>query len=142
MPTSKPRNDLPTRLKGGVFAVVGLSVIAGASAGAVSTHHFVQTAAHAPGVVTKLNAGGVHPEVQFTSASGRVVSYPQGGMIKSYRTGERVTVLYDPGAPSLDPHRDTFGALWLDWISLFGLGAVFVGIGLLLAFGRQQEWVS
>ena len=137
MPTQKP--NLGDRLKGGVFAVFGLGVMFGAGVGAVSTRHFVQSAAHAPGVVTRLNAGGSHPEIRFTAAGGQIVSYPQGGMISGYHTGQRVSILYDPRDPSDSPCPSAFGALWLDWIMLFGLGAVFAGVGTLLMFGKAKE---
>lgn len=136
-PTKKP--DVIDQLKGGVFAVVGLGVIIGAGFGAVSTHRFVQTAARAPGVVTGLNAGGSHPQVQFTASSGQVVSYPQDGMISGYRTGQRVSILYDPHDPSGSPCLDVFSALWMDWIMLFGLGTVFVCAGMSLMFGKSKE---
>ena len=139
MATTRPRNDLPTRLKGGLFAVVGLGVMCGAGAGAVSTHNFVRSAAHAPGIVTRLNAGGSHPEIRFTAALGRIVSYPQGGMISGYHPGERVSVLYDPRDPSDSPCLDAFGTLWLGWIMLALLGTVFVSTGSLAVFGRKEE---
>ena len=59
-------------------------------------------------------------------------------MIKSCHAGERVFVLYDPRRPSQNPRLDTFGALWMDWISLFGLGAAFIGVGSLLMFGKEE----
>ena len=131
--------SLGTWLKGGVFALAGLGVIAGASAGAVSTRGFLHTAARVPGVVTRLNAGGFHPEIQFTTALGQVVSYPQGGMIKSYHAGERVSVFYNPSLPSRDPRLDTFGSLWLDWIMLGLMGIIFVGIGAFLMLGKEEQ---
>jgi len=137
MPAAKPPS-LAARLKGGVFAFAGLCVVCGAVAGVVSTRDFLRTAARAPGIVTRLNAGGFHPEIQFTVASGQRVQYPQGGMIKSYHAGESVFVLYDPHHPGQDPRLDTFGALWMDWITLFGMGAVFIGIGSLLIFGKEE----
>ena len=137
MPTPKKPN-LGDRLKGGVFAVVGLGVMVGVGFGAASTRRFVQSAAHAPGVVTRLNAGGSHPEIRFTAAAGQIVSYPQGGMISGYYPGERVSVLYDPRDPSDSPCLNAFGALWLGWIMLLGLGAAFVGAGSLLMFGKKE----
>ncbi len=136
MATQKP--SLGDKLKGGVFALVGLGVMIGAGAGAVSTYRFVKNAASAPGIVTRLNAGGSHPQIQFTAASGMVISYPQGGMISGYRAGQRVSVLYRPSSPNADPSLNTFGALWLDWILLLGLGAVFVSAGWLLMFGTEK----
>lgn len=138
MPTAQKPN-WGDRLKGGVFAVAGLGVMTGAAFGTVSTHTFVLSAAHAPGVVTQLNAGGSHPEIQFTAASGQVVRYPQGGMISGYRPGEKVSVLYHPSRPNDGPSLDTFGALWGMWIMLFVMGAVFVGAGSLLMLGKAEE---
>lgn len=91
---------------------------------------FVQAASRAPGVVSRLNAGGSHPEIRFPAASGEVVDYPQGGMIGGYHLGDRVSVLYDPRRPSDGPCVDAPGALWLNTGMLFGLGAVFTGVGL------------
>ncbi len=135
----KERNNLPTRLKGELFAVVGLGLIIGVIAWCVSTAHFVRSAARAPGVVTRLNAGGTHPEIQFTAASGKVVDYPQGGMIWGYHTGERVRVLYDPRCPSDSPSLDTLPALWLGQGMVLLLGIVFCGSGLGLAFGPKED---
>lgn len=94
MQTSRQPNNLATRLEGGVLAVAGLGAIIGACAGAVSTRNFLQTAACAPGVVTRLNAGGFHPEIRFTAGLGQIVNSPQGGMIKRYRVGEWVSLLH------------------------------------------------
>ena len=56
-------------------------------------------AASAPGLVVKLDAGGVHPEIRFTTAAGQVVECPQGGMIWGYQVGDRVELLYEPANP-------------------------------------------
>ena len=135
----KPRNDLLTRLKGGVFAVVGLGLTVGVCAWSVSSLHFIRCAARAPGIVTKLNAGGSHPEVSFTAASGEVVDYPQGGMILGYHAGQPVTVLYDPHHPRDSPCLDTIPALWFDQGMLLLMGIVFLSIGLHLAFGPKED---
>lgn len=135
----KERNDLPTRLKGGLFAVVGLGLIIGVIAWCVSTANFIRSAARAPGVVTRLNAGGSHPEIQFTVASGEVVTYPQGGIIWGYHTGERVWVLYDPRSPNSDPTLDTIPALWFDQGMMLLMGLVFLSIGLWTAFGPKED---
>ena len=105
----------------------------------ISNLHFIQTAARAPGIVTKLNAGGSHPEVSFTAASGEVVDYPQGGMISGYHTGQHVTVLYNPRDPSDSPCLDTIPALWFDQGMLLLMGLAFLIIGLYLVFGPKEE---
>ena len=135
----KPRNDLLTRLKGGVFAVVGLCLTIGVCAWSVSNLHFIRTAARAPGIVTRLNAGGAHPEISFTAASGQVVDYPQGGMIGWYRTGQHVWVLYNRRDPGDSPCLDTIPALWFDGGMLLLMGLVFLSMGLFLAFGPKEE---
>lgn len=139
MTAAKQRNDLPTRLKGGLFAVIGLGLMIGVIAWCVSTARFIRTAARAPGVVTHLNAGGAHPEIKFTAASGKVVDYPQGGMIWGYHRGERVRVLYDPHRPSDSPVLDTIPALWFDQGMMLLLGLVFLSIGLWTAFGPKDD---
>ena len=137
MADTKQPNDLPARLVGGFFALIGLGLLLGAFSDLSSTRHFLRSAARVPGVVSRLNAGGSHPQIQFTAASGEVVGYPQGGMIWGYRAGDRVTVLYDPRQPDSDPHLDTPGVLWFDTGMLFLLGGVFTGIGLSRALGSR-----
>lgn len=134
----KQRFGLGTRLKGGVFAVVRLGLTVGVLVWAASTVRFVRTAAHAPSVVSRLNAGGAHPEIVFTAASGQIVSYPQGGMIADYRAGQRVGVLYNPRRPSESPCLNTWPALWLDKVMLLLMGLLFCGIGGWLALGREE----
>ena len=137
--TNKPRNDLPTRAKGGLFAVVGLGLTVGVCAWSFANARFIQSAGRAPGVVTRLNAGGSHPEISFTAKSGEVVDYPQGGMIWGYRPGRHVFVLYNPRNPSDSPCLDTIPALWFDQGMLLLLGLVFLSIGSYLAFGPKES---
>jgi hypothetical protein len=115
--------------KGWLFVVVGVVLVAGAIASGFSTREFVRNSSVAPGVVVSLNAGGSHPEIEFTPVSGDKVSYPQGGMIFGYQKGDRVRVLYNPKDPSADPCVDDFGALWF-WSILPGLiGLAFAVAG-------------
>jgi hypothetical protein len=95
---------------------------------AQSTRRFVREAASAPGVVAKLNSGGAHPEIEFTTPTGEKVSFAEGGWI-SYKPGDQVRVLYR----ALDPHRhaalDDPGALWFGTgvTGLLCLGFVLFG---------------
>ncbi len=73
---------------------------------------FLEVAQAVDGQVERLNAGGSHPQVAFTTATGQRISYPQGGMIFGYEPGQPVRVLYDPARLRLEPVLDTFGALW------------------------------
>ncbi len=108
-----------------LFIFVGVFVIAASCGWLWSVHTFTSRALRAEGVVTKLLAGGSHPEVTFVTATGETVRTPQGGLISGYREGDRVEVLY----LAAEPHTaqlDSFGALW-GFPSLFLLlGFVFV----------------
>ena len=114
-----------------VFTLVGVGLMISALCWAVSTWHFVARAASAPGSVVKLNAGGSHPQVRFATAAGKVIEYPQGGMIWGYRAGDKVDVLYDPQDPTTDPVIDTPGALWGFTTMDFLLGAAFAVVAQL-----------
>ena len=112
-------------LKVVVFTVAGVGLMVAALWSAASTRRFVARAAAVPGTVIRLNAGGAHPEVRFTTATNQVIDYPQGGLIWGYRVGDQVTVLYDPNEPQ-QPIINTRGALWGFTAMNFLLGAVFV----------------
>ena len=121
-----PENPGLRAFKAIVFAFGGVVMMAVAIYSTVSTRAFVARAHRASGEVTRLNAGGSHPEVRFTTDDGQTVEYPQNGMIGGYRPGDHVTVLYDPLAPTMDPTVDTAGALW-GFTAMDGLmGVVFV----------------
>ncbi len=122
------------------FTMVGVALMIGALCWGVSTRRFVARAASAPGVVTKLNAGGAHPEVRFTTAAGEVVEYPQGGMIWGYRAGDRVEVLYEPGNPAGSAVLNRPGALWGFVAMDFLMGAVFVLMAQLSWW--RPDWVA
>ena len=109
-----------------VFTLVGVGLMISAGWWAVSTRQFVARAASAPGLVVRLNHGGAHPEVRFTTATGEAVEYGQGGMIWGYRVGDRVEVLYAPEHPGRDPVIHTAGALWGFVAMVFFMGAGFV----------------
>ncbi len=94
---------------------------------------FVKNAARAPGIVSALNAGGSHPQIEFVSQAGTAVSYPQGGLIFGYRTGDAVQVLYRPADPRRTACIDSFGALWFLPI-LFALGSAFFAAASFIAF--------
>ena len=136
-----PRGNPALRtLKIIVFTMVGVALMVGAVCWAVSTRRFVARAATAPGVVVKLNAGGSHPEVRFTTATGKIIEYPQGGMIWGYRVGDRVEVLYEPENPAGSAVLNRPGALWGFVAMDFLMGAAFVLLAQ-LAWWRP-DWVE
>jgi hypothetical protein len=82
--------DPATRLIGVIFSFIGACLlIAGLFIG-LAKLGFINASSTARGTVVRLNAGGSHPEIRFTTASGEVVDYPQGGLIFGYRVGVRV----------------------------------------------------
>ena len=127
MTANTPReNPALCTLKIIVFTLVGVALMVSALCWAVSTRRFVARAATAPGLVIKLNAGGAHPQVRFTTAAGEVIEYPQDGMIWGYRVGDRVEVLYAPENPAGSAVLNRPGALWGFVAMDFLMGAAFV----------------
>jgi hypothetical protein len=118
------------KLKAWTLLVVGSALLTAAAATALSRRNFVRAASSAPGVVTRLNAGGSHPEIEFTTTSGEKVSYPQGGLIFGYRPEQKVRVLYNPQNPEKTACVDAFGSIWFAPLMLFALGISLLVGGL------------
>ena len=114
--------------------LTGLGLLAAAALAGVQTRRFVAVSAASEGVVSRLNAGGSHPQIEFHTADGSVVSYPQGGMIAGFRTGQPVRVLFDPANPRSTARADTFGSLWGGSVVLAVCGAILFGLALAPAF--------
>ena len=89
-------------MRGLLFGAVGLLILAVAAFEVTHRLEFLQIAQAVDGQVERLNAGGSHPQIAFTTATGQRVSYPQGGMIFGYEPGQPVRVLYDPAQPRLE----------------------------------------
>ena len=129
--TKSAQDDRPLNMvKVVVFTLVGVGLMVAALSWAAATRRFVARAASAPGMVVRLNAGGAHPEIRFTTSAGQIVEYPQSGMIWDYRVGDQVEVLYDPRSPT-DPLINTVGALWGFTLMTFVMGIAFVGVAQL-----------
>ncbi|BCA31027.1 DUF3592 domain-containing protein [Metapseudomonas otitidis] len=131
---SEPQVSL---FKGGLFALLGLALLAAMAINASSRMGFLQSALVADGAVVALNAGGSHPEIAFTDSTGARVSYPQGGLIFGYQVGQPVKVHYQANDPTGSAVVDDFGALWGTAALLGVLGAVFTATGLMTLFGRR-----
>lgn len=116
-----------------LFVSIILFIIAGYIAN--YQHNFLSHAQKASGVVTALNAGGSHPQIEFTTGAGEVVSYPQGGMISGYETGQVVEVFYNAEKPFVTPVINDFGAIW-------GMAALIGLIGLAFLWGGASEIFS
>jgi hypothetical protein len=100
---------------------------------------FLDNALTADGVVSGLNAGGSHPEIAFTSAQGEQISYPQGGFIFGYQTGQPVKVHYLAERPANSAVIDDRMALWATPGVVGGMGLIFLGAGLLGIFKRKGQ---
>jgi hypothetical protein len=113
-----------------LFILIGLGLLAAAIPVTLSTRAFVRKAERVPGVVVSLFAGGSHPNIEFTTKSGKKITFNKGGMFSSYKTGEKVQVLYDPSDPSTTARIDEFGAIWEATIFLLilGLGLFLLGV--------------
>jgi hypothetical protein len=73
---------------------------------------FLAQAQQAQGHVSALNAGGSHPQIDFTDATGHAVSFAESGLIFGYSVGDAVTVFYRTEAPYNTAIIGDRGALW------------------------------
>lgn len=117
-----------TIIRGLLVLLVGAAALVLATWFALEQGRFLATAERAPGTVVKLNAGGSHPEIQFTTPDGQQISFPQGGLIFGYREGMPVSVLFDPASPGTSAVINDVGAIW-------GRPILFGGVGAFLFLG-------
>lgn len=110
--------------------IVGVTLLVFALIVGLRTRAFLKRADSATGIVDHLNAGGSHPEIEFTTPAGIRISYPQGGFIFGYKPGRGVRVLFEPHDPAGTARIDAIGALWFDSIGLAFIGVVALVIGL------------
>lgn len=109
-----------------VFTVLGLIFIFLGVHDAIDSFHVINRDSVASGFVVRLNAGGSHPQIQFRTRMGQIVSYPQGGFVFDYRKGDKVKVLYNPGDPSGNPVVKAFWILWGDVLQYISIGALIL----------------
>ncbi|MEG5265169.1 DUF3592 domain-containing protein [Pseudomonas sp. JDS28PS106] len=107
MPSS--RSDLLRVL---IFIPLGLCLLCFTFWMVTDRLDFLALAQRAEGHVSALNAGGSHPQIDFTDATGQVISYPENGLIFGYEVGDSVTVFYRPESPSRTAIIGDRGALW------------------------------
>ena len=119
------------RIGGPVFLVLGLALLVFGFRSALETHTFVRSAVRTEGIVSKLNAGELHPQIDFTTMNNMDISYPQGGLVFGLRPGEKVEVLFDAGNPAETATVNTVGAVWFTTLMLSGLGALSILMGTL-----------
>lgn len=116
-------------LRNSIFLVVGLVFWAVAGYLFNARTDFLAQAQSALGVVSELNAGGSHPQIDFVTADEQHISYPQGGFIFGYQEKQQVQVWYLPAQPFMTAVVQDRGALWGTPIALTVLGLIFCGVG-------------
>ncbi|MBK4999039.1 DUF3592 domain-containing protein [Pseudomonas sp. S31] len=133
-----PRGDL---LRASVFFPLGLCLLYLTFWLVEDRLDFVTQAQRTQGNVSALNAGGSHPQIDFTDATGKAFSYPESGLIFGYAVGDQVGVLYRSEAPAATAIIDDRGALWGAslLVGLFALVFTFGGGYHLAAWVRQRR---
>ncbi len=126
-------------LIGFLFILIGVGLIITAITIGFTTYKFIHDSTTANGIVVRLNAGGSHPQIEFTLVSGQKISYPQGGLIFGYKPGDHLRVLYNPNNPMQTACIDSFGALWFSSLFLSTIGIAFSSIGFLLVVCRNTS---
>jgi len=130
-PGHAPLSAAARKLRRALFLLVGAGLLIAAVPVTLHIRAFVRYADKAAGVVVHLNAGGSHPEIQFTPVSGDAISFPAGGFIFNYAPGDEVTVIYDRAAPRATAKIDTPASVWFLPIALGLGGFVFFLFGLI-----------
>lgn len=132
------RGDLPRAL---IFIPLGLCLLCLTFWLVEHRLGFLAQAQRAEGHVSALNAGGSHPQIDFTDAKGETISYPESGLIFGYQVGDPVTVFYRAEAPASTAIIADRGALWGASLLAGLFGIVFSAGGgyHLVAWIRQRR---
>jgi len=110
--------------------------------------HFVATASHSPGKVTKLvEENGNHhivyfPVFEFRDAYGQrhEIDSHSGSYPPEYEVGDKISVLYQTDKPD-NATIDSFWNIWI-WpvvLGVFGATDLIIGVGLLMAGSILQR---
>jgi hypothetical protein len=127
-------NSVTSRI---LLIVLGIFLIFNGVSNYLQTTKILRDDVVAPGMVTRLNAGGSHPQIQFRTKNGKIISYPQNGFIFNFHQGDIVKVIYNPRQPSNHPTLKSFSLLWGATISYFLFGALLVGYGISASINRH-----
>ncbi len=140
VPSPAQRGD-PVRAV--IFLPIGLCLLVLTAWLVMARMDFLAHAQRTQGHVSALNAGGSHPQIDFTDAMGKTFSYPEGGMIFGYEVGDKVDVYYRAESPSRTAIIDDRGALWGASLLAGLLAVVFTAGGSyhLIAWIRQRRIV-
>ncbi len=137
---------------GAIFTPLGLIFAAVGGWFYLADRDLASSGVRTPGTVIELAGGrdsdgdySYRPVVEFFDASGtrQVFASSVSSSPPSYSTGERVTVIYRPGAPD-DAIIDSFVDRFLLPLMFGGIGAIFaaIGLGMLGAWLRRRRIVA
>ena len=120
------------------FIPIGALLVLGAAWTAISTKTWISHAVEVKGSVIEMvrmrdsdNTGYLFaPVVRFQTVEGNTVEFEYGlrSNPPAYRTGQTVSVLYDPGEPRSAAIHGFF-SLWLMPIILGFIGTIFLTVG-------------
>ncbi|VWB54630.1 hypothetical protein BLA23254_02498 [Burkholderia lata] len=126
------RNVINGAMFKGISAIaIGVSLLIASAINAQSTREFLKTSILVPGFVVKLDAGGYHPEIQFTTRTGQQISYRQGGIVTKVELGQRVEVRYQADDPDGSATMNVFAAIWDSTIVFTSIGVVAIVCGIM-----------
>lgn len=108
----------------------GLLLVLVAGRAGIETVRFVARADQAAGIVSRLNAGGSHPQIEFHTPGGPLISYAQGGLIGGLRPGDRVKVLYNRSDPAHTARISGFMVSWGEILLWCGFGVFLIGLSV------------
>ncbi len=114
-------------------ASLGIIIIIIAIGWGIKTYQFVKYGIQVKGTVVRLNAGGSHPQIKFTTQDGKEIEFPQGGLIFGYKVGDDVDVLYNLQNPQ-DAAVNSFGVFWGFPLLFFAIGFIFILVTILGIF--------
>ena len=113
----------------GIFSIAGFGLIVGGAISFFRTWRFLWRSVVTSGVVPnmiKSSKGMLAPRVKFTTPEGETITFvhPVSSRPPSYRTGQTITVRYQPGRPH-EARINTFFGVWLTPLILLFMGLVF-----------------
>ncbi|WP_076454362.1 MULTISPECIES: DUF3592 domain-containing protein [Acidiphilium] len=115
-----------------LFGLLGVCLLIAAGVLAHQRAAFVKTASFAVGTAIKSKFGSAHPDIRFTTRTGQIVTFPQGGAVRV--TGvQHIRVIYDPAKPEETACVDRPGAVYFSSIMLAVIGSFMLAVLVLPA---------
>lgn len=129
-------NDTPSRigtiLLGLLFALIGIGLLGIAVNLTLDRRDFLARAQTADGIVSRLNAGGSHPEIAFTTGKGEKFPTPRVASSSAMSRGSRCEFIICPSSRPPTPRRGSRCTVGTP-VMLGAMGLFFTLVGLLKA---------